>query len=111
MIFHLMNKLNKGGLDRIMRVDDFSVDKILDPTGFIEGDRFEFHLYLMLDEEDELYNENGIGVRAIVAVQDGVSRIAMAHFFERPTEKPMDFALEDEELAFILAFCDENMPS
>lgn len=93
-----------------MEVNEFSVQKITDPTGLIEGDRFEFHLYLMLDEEDELYDENGIGVRAIVAVQEGKSKIAMAHFFERATEKPLDFALEDEELAFLLTFCNENMP-
>lgn len=93
-----------------MQINDYAVEKIMDPTGFIEGDRYEFHLYLMLDEDDEIYNENGIGVRAIIAVENGVSRIAMAHFFERENEKPLDYSLEEEELAQILAYCDENMP-
>lgn len=93
-----------------MQVNDYSVEKVNDPIGFIEGDRYEFRLYIMLDEEDDLYSEKGIGIRSIVAVNEGETRIAMAHFFERDTDKPLEFALEDDELASLLEFCKENLP-
>lgn len=89
----------------VMNITEFIVEKIIDPTGLIEGDRYEFRLYAMLDEEDDLYTENGIGIRTILAVEGEEVRLAMAHFFDRSTEDVHNFELEEEELAELLQFC------
>lgn len=101
--------INKGR-ERLseMEINEYTVEKLVDPTGVITGDRYEFRLYIMLDEEDELYAEGGTGIRTIFAVDQGEERIAMAHFFKRETEEILPFELEEEELASILAFCKLN---
>ena len=91
-----------------MEITEYTVEKLVDPTGLINGERYEFRLYITLDEEDELYSEGGTGVRAIFAVDDGEERIAMAHFFKRGTDEVLAFEVEDDELAAILAFCKLN---
>lgn len=88
-----------------MNITEYIVEEIIDPTGLIEGKRFEFRLFVMLDEEDELYTEDGIGIRTILAVGDGEERIAVAHFFNRATDEVYDFELEEEELNMLLQFC------
>ncbi len=88
-----------------MNITEYIVEEIIDPTGLIEGKRFEFRLFVMLDEEDELYTEGGIGIRTILAVGDGEERIAVAHFFNRATDEVYDFELEEEELNMLLQFC------
>lgn len=89
----------------IMNITEYMIEKIVDPTGLIEGDRYEFRLYAMLDEEDELYTEKGIGIRTILAVENGESRLVLAHFFDRATEEAYDFELEEDELSMLLQFC------
>lgn len=91
-----------------MNITEYIVEKIVDPTGVIEGERYEFRLYALLDEEDELYTENGIGIRTILAVGDGEKRLVVAHFFDRATEEAYDFELEEEELAVLLQFCETH---
>lgn len=93
-----------------MEINDHTVKVITDPTGLIEGERYEFRLYITLDEDDELYQEGGIGVRAILAVDEGKARIAMSHFFECETENVLEYSLEDDETDSVLQFCKENLP-
>lgn len=92
-----------------MEVTEYTVEKIVDPTGILTGDRYEFRLYIALDEEDELYSEGGTGIRVIFMIDGDVERIASAHFFQRETEEVLDFELEEEEVAFILDFCRNNL--
>ncbi len=92
-----------------MEINDFTVEKLADPMGLIEGERYEFRLYITLDEEDELYSKDGTGIRAIFAINEGVERIAMAHFFDRGTDKVLDFELEEDEKEDILQFCKKNI--
>ena len=92
-----------------MEINEYIVDKILDPTGIITGERYEFRLYITLDEEDDLYAEGGTGLRVIYAVDGDEGRIASYHFFERTTEKPMDFELEDDEKEIVLEFCGSHL--
>lgn len=91
-----------------MEINEYTVEKIEDPTGIISGERYEFRLYITLDEEDELYAEGGTGIRAIFAVDQGEARIAMAHFFKRETEEALPFELETEEIEAVLSFCKLN---
>lgn len=88
-----------------MEITEYIVEEIIDPTGLIEGKRYEFRLYVRLEEDDDLYTNDGIGVRTILAVGDGESRLVVAHFFNRATEEVYDFALEKEEQDLLLQFC------
>ncbi len=92
-----------------MEINEFTVEKLADPMGLIEGERYEFRLYITLDEEDELYSKEGTGIRAIYAVDGDVERIAMAHFFDRGTDKVLEFELEEDEMGTILEFCKKNI--
>jgi len=92
-----------------MEINEFTVEKLADPMGLIEGERYEFRLYITLDEEDELYSKEGTGIRAIYVVDGDVERIAMAHFFDRGTDKVLEFELEEDEMDSILAFCKKNI--
>ena len=92
-----------------MEINEFTVNKMNDPTGILAGDRYEYRLYITLDEDDELQSEAGTGIRVIYAVDDEVGRIVTYHFFERATEKALDFGLEEEEEAEVLEFCKTHL--
>lgn len=91
-----------------MKITEYIMEEIIDPTGLINGERYEFKIYITLDEEDELYSEGGTGIRVIFAVEEATQRIAMAHFFKRENDEVLDFELEDDELQEILEFCKTN---
>ena len=87
----------------------YTMEEILDPTNIIEGQRFEFLLDINVDEDDELYTEGGIEIRAIVAKKDG--EMALANYFitAKASGELLDFALEDDEEESILTFCKEHI--
>ncbi|MBE1554437.1 DUF6509 family protein [Sporosarcina limicola] len=90
-----------------MEITEHSVDKMNDPTGILTGERYEFRLYLALDEEDDLYAEGGTGLRVILAIDEEQEqeRIVSYNFFDRATEKIMDFELEEDEKVIVLDYC------
>src|SRR3954452_6300544 len=90
--------------DCTMEITEYTVERMLDPTGILTGDRYEYRLYLTLEEDDELYAEGGTGLRVIFVVDGENERIAVYNFFERTTEKVLDFELEEDELKTILEF-------
>ncbi|XKE51438.1 DUF6509 family protein [Sutcliffiella horikoshii] len=91
-----------------MNIKGHEADKLKDPTGIIEGDRYEFFLDLEIDEEDELYTEQGVYLKVIFAVEESRQRIAQYQFFEENTNKALDFEMEEEEEQAVLAYCDEH---
>ncbi|MFJ7951955.1 DUF6509 family protein [Lysinibacillus sp. NPDC096418] len=88
-----------------MNITQFSVEEILDPTNIIEGKRYEFILDVEIDEEDELYHEAGIEIRVLLGEKDGEPFILNYFIIEKAENEYLDFELEDDELATILAFC------
>ena len=92
-----------------MNITQFSVEEILDPTNIIEGKRYEFILDVEIDEEDELYHEAGIEIRVLLGEKDGEPFILNYFIMEKAEGEYLDFALEDEELAMILGFCQEAL--
>ncbi|MED1201666.1 DUF6509 family protein [Heyndrickxia acidicola] len=92
-----------------MEITRYSVDKLQDPTGILEGDRYEFYLYIEVDEEDELYSENGIYAKVIFAVDTKGARIAQYHIYEEVSDQLLDFELEEDEEAMILDFCQNHL--
>lgn len=89
-----------------MQIESYEVQRILDPTGIIEGDRYEFLLGLVYEEEDELFEESqSIDIRIIFADDAKGKRIVQANFVDRSTAKTIDFELEEEEMKELLEFC------
>jgi hypothetical protein len=91
-----------------MNITGHSVEKLEDPFGLLSGDRYEFFLELEVDEEDELYSDKGIGLRAIFVSDENSDKITNHYLYERGSEKVLDFELEDDEEALVLAYCKEN---
>jgi len=92
-----------------MEITQFSMEEILDPTNIIEGKRYEFILDVEVYEEDELYHEAGIEVRVLIAEKGEELFILNYFIMEKAEGEYLDFALEDEELNEILAFCKEEL--
>lgn len=92
-----------------LKITSYEVEKINDPTGIITGDRYEFLLGIEVPEDDELFEEGeSLDVRVILAVEDAVERIVQYHILNRSNGKVLDFGLEEEEEAEVLAFCKEH---
>ncbi|MGZ9585787.1 DUF6509 family protein [Paenibacillus marinisediminis] len=94
----------------MLNIKEYSVEPIRDPFGILSGERYEFVLDLDVPEEDELYSENGVFIRAIFMVDGEVSRIAKYDFYEGSTNEYLDFDMEPEEEEAVAAFCKEHLP-
>ena len=92
-----------------MEITAYSVEEIKDPTNIIEGKRYEFLLDVEVDEEDELYTEGGIEIRALIGENAGEVRLLNYFLKERLSEELLDFALEEDEEQMILEFCKEEL--
>ncbi|WP_040226049.1 DUF6509 family protein [Bhargavaea cecembensis] len=88
-----------------MDITGHQVEQLHDPTGIIEGERYEFFLDLDIDEEDELYTEGGVRLRVLYAVRDGREWIAAYDFIGAATGEVLGFALEDDEEEEVNAYC------
>ncbi|WP_084361019.1 DUF6509 family protein [Neobacillus fumarioli] len=86
-----------------------TVEKLEDPFGLLSGDRYEFFLDLEVDEEDELYSEKGTGLKVIFVVDEHETKIASYHFYEKDSEKVLDFDLEEDEKELVLNYCKEHI--
>ncbi len=93
-----------------MEITQFSIEEIKDPTNIIEGKRFEFLLDVEVDEDDELYTEAGIEIRVLIG-QKAADEIFILNYFliDKGDNSYLDFELEEEEEAMILAFCKEEL--
>ncbi|MCQ6277767.1 DUF6509 family protein [Bacillus sp. EB600] len=92
-----------------MNISGHTVEKLEDPFGLLTGDRYEFFLDLDVDEEDELYSEKGVGLKVIYVIDDNGSKLSHYHFFEKGSEKVLDFALEEDEEELVKEYCAQNI--
>lgn len=92
-----------------MEITAYSVEEIKDPTNIIVGKRYEFLLDIEVDEEDELYTEAGIEVRAIIGENEGEVRLVNYFLTDKTSNESLDFALEEDEEAVITTFCKEEI--
>ncbi|MEH7093304.1 DUF6509 family protein [Neobacillus vireti] len=88
-----------------LNITGHEVEKLEDPFGLLSGDRYEFFLELEVDEEDELYSEKGVGLKCIFVHDESGDKITSYHFFERVTEKVLDFEFEEDEEELVLNYC------
>jgi len=94
----------------MIEISAYSAELIKDPFGILPGTRYEFFLDLDVEEDDELFSEQGVSVRVVYGVEESRSGIVKYELLERSTEKYLDFELEAEELEAIETFCREHLP-
>ncbi|QWU16090.1 hypothetical protein SAMN04487895_102342 [Paenibacillus sophorae] len=94
----------------MLAISSYTVEQIRDPFGIIAGNRYEFMINLEIPEEDELYSENGVSVRAVVKEADGEVSIVTYDVMETTTQRILEFDLEDDEEEELAAFCKEHLP-
>lgn len=89
-----------------MEIISYTVEQIEDPTGILTGERYEFFLDIQVEEDDELFSENGISLRVLYYKDDQASRILNYHFISG--EQILNFALDEDEEKIVEAFCNEH---
>jgi hypothetical protein len=94
-----------------MNITGHTVEKLEDPTGILTGERYEYILNVEVPEEDELFTENGLLIKAIYAVDETGARVAQFYLMEKSTEKYLDFELEEEEEELVSTYIAEHQKS
>lgn len=92
-----------------MNITGYTVEKIIDPTGILEGDRYEFFINIEVDKDDELYSERGVILRVIFASMENTEKIVQYQFIENETNEVLNFEMEEDEIKMITQFCKEHM--
>ncbi|MBP1996876.1 DUF6509 family protein [Paenibacillus eucommiae] len=92
----------------MLNVTEYSVELIKDPFKILTGERYEFLLDIEVDEDDELYSQNGLYIRAIYHVEESRASIIKYDIIEKITDEHLDFDLEQDEEEQLLAFCKDN---
>ncbi|NOU88835.1 pullulanase [Paenibacillus sp. LMG 31460] len=87
----------------------YTVELVKDPFGILTGQRYEFLIDIEVEEDDELYSESGLYIRAIYSVEEEKSGIMKYELYEKTTQLYLDFDLEDDEVAAVEAFCKEHV--
>lgn len=88
---------------------DHSVGLIKDAFGILTGKRYEFMIDVEVEEDDELYSENGLSIRVIYIVDEDRIGIVKYELFERTTNRYIELDLEEDELEAVDAFCREHL--
>ena len=92
-----------------MEILSHEAAELKDPTGIMPDKRYEFLLDIEVDEEDELYTENGLTLRLILAADGQNLRIIQYFFIEKTDGRVLEFALEEEEEQQVLEYCRVHM--
>ncbi|MCR8641801.1 DUF6509 family protein [Paenibacillus sp. N1-5-1-14] len=93
----------------MLTITGYSVELIKDPFGILTGERYEFIVDIEVPEDDELYSDKGIYVRAVYRVEDAKMDMLKHEIIERGSLNVLDFELEDEEAAVLDEFCKEKL--
>ncbi|MDQ8737862.1 DUF6509 family protein [Paenibacillus sp. LHD-38] len=92
----------------MFNITEYSAELMKDPFGILSGTRYEFILDLAVEEDDELYQEEGVTLRVIYVIDGDTAKIAKYEFLTTSTNKYIDFELEEEEEKMVLSFCKEH---
>lgn len=92
----------------MLTIAEYSVELVKDPFQILAGKRYEFLLDLELEEDDELYSEQGIFIKVVYKVDGEQGSIVNYDLIEKSTERHLDLDLEAEEEAALAAFCQEH---
>jgi hypothetical protein len=89
----------------MLTITEYRVEMVKDPFKILSGKRYEFQLDLAIEEDDELYTENGIYVKVIYKVDEEQGSILNYDLIEKTTGKYLDLDMEAEEEEELAAFC------
>ena len=96
----------------MFEIREYTVEKMRDPYGILSGERFELYMELEVDEEDELFTEEGVRLRVVYLKEEsGASRIVKYEFLNAGSGAYIDMEMTEEEETFIDAFCKERLES
>lgn len=87
----------------------YTVEQIKDAFGILSGHRYEFIIDVEVEEDDELYSENGLSIRAIYLVDEQKSGILKYELIEKGTNRYIDLELEEDEVQAVENFCKEHV--
>ncbi len=90
-------------------ITEFSVENVKDPFGILAGERYEFLLDLDVEEDDELYIEQGVSLRVLFSVDGDNKRMVKYEFLNRSSNQYIDIEMEEEEVKLVEAFCLEQL--
>src|SRR5688500_13273527 len=93
------------GHETMFTISNYTIEQIHDPFAILTGERYEFKLSIEVDEDDELFSENGLFLRVIYRVDEASQGIVKYEIYETTTEHYLDFDLEADEVAMVAAFC------
>jgi hypothetical protein len=85
------------------------VDQIKDAFGILSGQRYEFIIDMEVEEDDELYSENGLYIRALYLVDEQKSGILKYELIEKVTNRHIELELEEDEVQAVADFCKEHV--
>ncbi|MGG0176912.1 DUF6509 family protein [Gottfriedia acidiceleris] len=93
----------------MLTIAEYTVEEIKDPFGIIEGDRYEFILYINVPEDDELFNEKGIYIKVLFGVNGDESKLIKYDLYEAESNQYLDFDLEEDEEKEVFEFCKTHL--
>jgi len=93
----------------MFKIESFSVEAVKDPFGILTGERYEFRLELDVEEDDELYLEEGVCLRVVYALAEENSRIVKYEFLNKKTNQYIAFDMEEDEAQMVEQFCKEQL--
>ncbi|KJD46176.1 DUF6509 family protein [Paenibacillus terrae] len=86
-----------------------TVDQIKDAFGILSGQRYEFIIDVEVEEDDELYTENGLYIRTLYLVDEEKTGILKYELIEKVTNRYIELELEEDELQAVESFCKEHV--
>lgn len=89
-------------------LQEYTVEAVADPFRILSGDRYEFIIDVDVEEDDELYHEEGVRLRVVYAVNEEHGKIVRYEFQTADAGKYIDIEMEDDELAMVEQFCAES---
>ncbi|WP_225999528.1 DUF6509 family protein [Paenibacillus sp. BJ-4] len=93
----------------MLNFTSYTVEQIKDAFGILSGQRYEFIIEVEVEEDDELYTENGLHIRALYLVDEGESKLLKYELIEKVTNRYIDLELEEDELQAVENFCKEHV--
>jgi hypothetical protein len=93
----------------MLTISSYTVELIKDPFGILSGERYEFLLDIEVEEDDDLYSDKGLYLKVIYLIEEDKTGMIKHDFYEKSTDKYLDFELEDNEKEEIAAFCKAHL--
>jgi len=93
----------------MFKVTELELSEIADPFQILKGKRYEFIMNLEIEEDDELFDEQGVQLRVIYVVDGENYSIARYEFLNAVTKKYIDIEMEDDELMYIDQLCKQQI--